>query len=132
MIKKIICCFLSCIMIFCFTSCGKCKEDEHSYEYSVTKEATCTQDGIRVLKCQRESCGKTMDTVIKAKGHSWDNGVVNKAATCAQEGELLVTCTVCGEKQINVIPKLPHKYSGTVTPPTCTEQGYTEYFCSER
>lgn len=100
-------------------------------EGTVTKDATCTEDGIRVLACQRENCGKSMETVIKAKGHSWDDGVVNKNATCAQEGELLVTCTVCGEKQVNIIPKLPHKYSGTVTKPTCTDQGYTEYFCSE-
>ncbi len=122
-------------------TCDRCSEQQseiiipafgHDWDDgTVTKDATCTQDGIRVYKCKREKCGKTMETVIKAKGHTWNDGVVNKEPTCAQEGELLVTCKECREKQINIIPKLPHKYSGTVTAPTCTEQGYTEYFCSD-
>lgn len=34
------------------------------------------------------------------------------------------TCTVCGENEPHT-----HTYTPTVTPPTCTEQGYTTYTC---
>lgn len=98
---------------------------------TVTKEATCTENGIRALTCQRTECGKTMETVIKAKGHDWDDGVVTSEATCSQTGEKTETCKTCGETQSVVIPKLSHKYVGVVTPPTCIDQGYTEYKCSE-
>jgi len=42
------------------------------------------------------------------------------------------TCTRCGETKTEVIPPLSHKHSYTavVTPPTCTEKGYTTHTCS--
>ncbi len=97
----------------------------------VTKPATCTEDGIRHLSCTRENCNKTMDTVIKAAGHKWNDGVVTREPTCATSGEKLVTCTVCFAEQNEIIPTLNHKYTGVVTAPTCVDQGYTEYKCSE-
>ena len=97
----------------------------------VTKPATCTEDGIRHLSCTRENCNKSMDTVIKATGHKWNDGVVTREPTCATSGEKLVTCTVCFAEQNEIIPTLNHKYTGVVTAPTCVDQGYTEYKCSE-
>lgn len=96
----------------------------------ILEEATCTKDGRRLLTCQRDNCGKTMETVIKATGHAWDNGVVLRAATCSQEGEMLFTCTKCSETKKTEIPKLNHSFTGEVTPPTCDEGGYTEYICT--
>lgn len=96
----------------------------------VIEAATCTKDGKRLLTCQRDDCGKTMETVIKATGHAWDNGVVLRPATCSQEGEMLFTCTTCKETKKTEIPRLNHSFTGTVTPPTCDEGGYTEYKCT--
>ncbi|MCD7796889.1 MAG: hypothetical protein LUG95_04595, partial [Clostridiales bacterium] len=44
------------------------------------------------------------------------------------------TCTTCGETKTEVISATGHtkdeNIAGTVVPPTCTIQGYTEYTCS--
>lgn len=72
-----------------------------------TREATCTQEGYTGNEvCS--ICGETVaaGTVIPATGHSWDGGVVTKAATTEEEGILTYTCTVCGETRSETIPKL--------------------------
>lgn len=38
--------------------------------------------------------------------HSWDDGVVQKAATTEEPGIMLYSCTVCGETKTEEIPKL--------------------------
>ena len=56
-------------------------------------------------------------------------------ATCTVNGSYneVVRCTICGE----ILSSEPrtieagHKYVPVVTPPTCTEKGYTTYTCSE-
>lgn len=98
---------------------------------TVTKEATCTEDGSRQLSCQRDECSKTMNVVIKTSGHNWDNGDVKKEATCSQPGAILYTCLTCFDIKEVEIPTLNHSYTGVVTLPSCTEQGYTEYECSK-
>lgn len=51
----------------------------HSYDAGVvTKEATCTEDGVKTFTCE---CGDSYTEVITATGHSFNNG----------------TCTECGE-----------------------------------
>lgn len=48
--------------------CGKTKKCQHTYWYKVSKQATCTDDGIRVDYCNL--CGKEHGTqTIPAKGH---------------------------------------------------------------
>ena len=64
--------------------------------------------------------------------HSWDGGVVTKAATIYEKGVKTFTCTVCGEtrtEDIKVLDKTWHK--GQTVAPTCTEQGYTVYICDQ-
>ncbi len=41
-------------------------------------------------------------------GHSYNEGVIEKEATCTEEGVLLKTCTVCGHEQRETIEMLPH------------------------
>ena len=62
--------------------------------------------------------------------HEWDEGSVQKAATCLEKGEKLYTCEDCGETKIE-------KYEGThsyakvnQTTATCTVDGSTTYECS--
>ncbi|MBE6719381.1 MAG: hypothetical protein E7571_01840 [Ruminococcaceae bacterium] len=57
------------------------------------------------------------------------------AATCTTDGSYdeVVYCTECGEeisRETKTIDALQHDYVSVVTPPTCTEQGYTTYTCS--
>ncbi len=71
--------------------------------------ATCTEDGSydEVVYCTE--CGEVISRetkIIKASGHSWDEGKVTKEPTVDEEGEMTYTCAACGEIKTEVIPKL--------------------------
>lgn len=69
--------------------------------------ATCVSDGLsegehcilcnKVIKEQK---------VIKATGHSWDNGKITKKATAIKTGIRTYTCSICNETRTEVIPAL--------------------------
>ncbi len=104
---------------------------EHEWsDWTVTKEASCTADGLKTRTCSK--CGEIETEVIKAEGHKIEV-IKGKAATCTESG---LTdgekCSVCGEilTEQTVIPALGHDYKAAVTAPTCTEGGFTTYTCS--
>ncbi|MBQ6019886.1 MAG: hypothetical protein IJL26_06865 [Clostridia bacterium] len=100
------------------------------------KEATCAEAGYTGdMIC--DGCGE-----IAAKGetvpklaHSWDAGVVTKAATCKAKGTKLFTCTECGATKTEPIAKDPNNHAsyGTVVKnaaeATCEADGYTGDVC---
>lgn len=66
-------------------------EHEHKYSEKVTKEPTCTKEGVKTYTC---SCGDSYTKPIKAKGHKYKDKVVEPTKT--EKGYTLHTCTVCG------------------------------------
>ena len=62
---------------------GGSHSHSHSYTSKITKEATCTEKGVKTFTC---SCGATYTEDIPAKGHNYNNGV----------------CSNCGDKQPEV------------------------------
>lgn len=102
----------------------------HSYVTVVTKEATCTEEGEKIIKC--ETCGEVFKTEpIAPKGHHWATKVVTKEATCTEEGTAEYTCDACGEKKTEPIDALGHDVIETViTEPTCGTAGSKELTCS--
>ncbi|MBQ3355992.1 MAG: S-layer homology domain-containing protein [Oscillospiraceae bacterium] len=64
----------------------------------------------------RAEMAKILTTAIKSMepcpedGHSWDDGVVNEKPTCESAGEMLYTCTQCGQTKLEVIPALGHNF----------------------
>lgn len=105
-------------------------QHEHSYVTIVTKEATCTEKGTKVVKC--ETCGEVFKTeAIAPKGHHWNNKVVTKEPTCTEEGTAEYTCDACGEKKTESIEVLGHDVIETIiTEPTCGTAGSKELTCS--
>lgn len=87
------------------------EDHEHIYTATVTKEATCTQDGEMLYVCNaREGCEDSYTEVIDALGHDpsaeW---TVDTAATCTTDGTKSHRCTRCDEKEdVTVIPALGH------------------------
>jgi hypothetical protein len=65
---------------------------EHSYTSKVTKEATCTNDGVRTYTC---TCGKSYTESIAKLGHGYTSKVV--APTTEAKGYTLYTCSKCGD-----------------------------------
>lgn len=104
-------------------------ENEHSFgNWSVVKEATCTEQGLQKRTCT--ICGESQTQVINAKGHSYNNWSVEKAATCTESGIEYRKCISCGYKETRTISAKGHVYVDTVIAPTATEKGYTLHKCS--
>ena len=80
---------------------------EHSYTASVTKQATCTTNGVKTYTC---SCGDFYTEAINATGHSWDEGKITTKPTCTTEGTKTFTCKNCGEIKTETIEKTEHNY----------------------
>lgn len=85
---------------------------EHSYTVSVTKEATCTEDGVKTFNCE---CGESYTETISATGHAYKVEVT--APTCTEGGYTTHTCTKCGYSyKDSITGETGHKFeSGTCT-----------------
>ena len=113
----------------------------HSYE-SVVTEPTCTEQGYTTYTCSE--CGDSYVTdYTDATGHSLEY-IEAIEASCEEAGNTAYYyCSECGkyysdaegneeiELSDTIIAATGHSYESVVTEPTCTEQGYTTYTCSE-
>ena len=82
---------------------------DHEYgEWTVTKEATCTEAGEQTRTCAK--CGDVETKAIDALGHKWGEWETTKKATCQEKGEKTRTCERCGEVDTKEIKKADHKY----------------------
>lgn len=68
----------------------------HATEASVVTEATCTQDGVRVIRCKREGCGYVTEEAIAVLGHT-TGASTTKPADCEHAGRVVTECAVCHE-----------------------------------
>ena len=116
----------------------------HSYTHYVSdNNATCTEDGTKTAACNN-GCGKkdTVADVGSAKGHNMTEFAA-VPETCTTAGNIhYYQCGAClgrfhdeaGQQPIaengHIIPAKNHDYQTAVTPPTCTDRGYTTYTCS--
>ena len=83
--------------------------NNHTHDYeSVVTDPTCTEQGYTTNTCTicaNTNTGNYRDPL----GHNYVDG----------------ECTRCGD-----VEEHEHDYETVVTPPTCTEEGYTTYTCS--
>ncbi len=104
---------------------------DHSYEYAVLKEVTCTTDGLRETKCN--VCGLYIESeVVPATGHRFSSDwVIDVEPTCTADGYKSAECSACEERIIETLPATGHDYpdewSGTDA--TCTEDGIKTKTC---
>lgn len=124
------------LILLTVTSCDPEAKHEHTWgDWTTSKAATCTDDGIAIRKCT--SCG-TQDEetqVIKALGHSLgEKCTVKNEPTCGTEGEGIYSCTRenCDYEETKSIPATgEHKYGDEKTAEaTCTENGKKYKVCS--
>lgn len=122
--------------------CGMTLSTAHEFTDEVTREATCTEDGIWRYSCV---CGYSYDIPITASGHTPENGGEEEAhsvcatcdevledgsyhnlvetgrteATCTSEGQVDKECA-CGYTKSETIPAAAHQYEeSTGTCSTC-------------
>ena len=109
--------------------CGAVVEHVHDYTWTVTKEATCTEDGLKTGVCPAD--GDTVTEVIPATGHTFSEWTVTTAATCTKDGVESRGC-VCGAIETRTIKATGHQFGEwkTVREPTDYLTGKKERVCS--
>ena len=94
-------------------------------DWKVTKEATCTETGVKTRTCKRDFSHTETET-IDATGHMYGKEVVEP--TCTEPGYTKYTCAYCGNSYTtDEKPALGHEevvISGQN--PTCEAEGWTE------
>ena len=74
----------------------------HEYgEWTVVKEATCGEDGIKEKIC---SCGEKTEEAIPATGEHNYVWTVETEATCGAEGKEKGVCSVCKAETERTLP----------------------------
>lgn len=108
-------------------------ETRHGKEVEeTTKDATCTEEGTKVIKCA--DCGEVLETItVSANGHGKTVATTTEA-TCGKDGKIEYTCADCGKtvSDNTVIPATgKHTTKETVTEATCGKDGKIEYTCED-
>lgn len=108
----------------------------------ITKEATCTTNGVKTYTCKRGGCGATKTEVIpNLGGHNYvEDSAQYVEATNTQNGKRVYVCNhvigtdadgndiLCGDVKEVIIPAQGHEFELVNTDPaTCTANG-TEYY----
>ena len=100
------------------------------YDWKTITEPTCCKNGKKTRTCK--SCGETEELQIEPTGnHNLSERKIEP--TCTSEGSIIKKCQNdgCDYQETVSIPKKDHTYTSVVTAPTCKEQGYTTYTCTE-
>ena len=113
----------------------------HSFtNYVSDNNATCTEDGTKTAKCDRDGCNEK-DTVTNTGSklsHTFDKQVANEkylasAATCTEAAKYYYSCS-CGEKGTETFTSgnaLGHSFTNYVSDnnATCTKDGTKTAVC---
>ena len=113
------------VKTFTCNSCGKTRTEAvaalgHNYssDWTIDTAAACETVGSKSHHCTRCDSKKDVTEIPASGKHTWNNGVITKPATIAEEGIKTYTCTVCGVTRTETIAKLSMP---TATPvPTAT------------
>lgn len=100
----------------------------HEFTETVTSEAKCTETGNIRFVC--DNCGIFFNETIPAINHSMSDWYTDVKSTCTGDGLKKRVCNnICDYYETEIIKATGHFYLSEVTPPTCTEDGYTIYAC---
>ncbi len=126
---------ISLATLFCFTACDN-GDGTHTHSYEKTVVApTCTEQGYNLYVCSCEYSYR--DTFVDALGHDFVEYTSNNDATYEKDGTKTAICERIGcaaadtitDEGSKLIEGHTHSYSSIITPPTCTERGYTTHTC---
>lgn len=106
------------------------KKYDHDWDSgTVTKEATCTEEGSKTYTC--ENCGATKTIDIQKTAHNYKI-TEHKNATCTENGYLISVCQTCNDRRKDEIVAKGHsKRTRNKKNASCKEEGYTgDIYCS--
>ena len=103
----------------------------HSYTETITREATCYQEGEKTLTCTR--CRESKTETMPMKEHSLSSWKTSVTATCTLTGLKTRSCTNkgCSYSESQSVSKLSHNLVVIEeVEPTCDKGGEKVYECS--
>ena len=97
-------------------------------EFSITKEATCQEEGLKVATCK--NCQGTKVEKIDKTEHTWVE-TETKPVTCVTDGTVLSKCSVCNETTQSIIKHPGHDYGDwiLITTPSNFTEGVEKQYC---
>lgn len=109
------------------------KATGHSWQddFTVDKEATCTEAGSKSVHCNNCSATRYSTDIAKKEHTPVEDAAV--AATCTEDGLTAGShCSECGTviTAQKIVNAMGHKYTSQTTDATCTAAGKTVYTCS--
>lgn len=109
------------------------KATGHSWQddFTVDKEATCTETGVKSVHCNNCSATRYSTDIAKKEHMPVEDAAV--AATCTEDGLTAGShCSECGTviTAQKIVNATGHKYTSQTTDATCTAAGKTVYTCS--
>lgn len=109
------------------------KATGHSWQddFTVDKEATCTETGVKSVHCNNCSATRYSTDIAKKEHTPVEDAAV--AATCTEDGLTAGShCSKCGTviTAQKIVNATGHKYTSQTTDATCTAAGKTVYTCS--
>lgn len=107
---------------------GKDQKSHEYLEYTVTQEATATQDGQKYAFCKYNCGTKDVQTI-----HYYGDWKVTKEPSCYAEGEKQRVCVNCGAVETAPVEKIPHVWGKYVDDdkPGCQQQTETAHCTRE-
>ena len=117
--------------------CGETLSPAHSYKEEITKEANCTETGVKTFTCDcgyvytedieskghtpgeeatcttPQTCTVCDSTINQALDHSWNGGEITKEATCGSNGIKTYTCERCGTTHDENVDSNPNNHTGS-------------------
>lgn len=137
--KKTVFLIIIVSLLFAFVGCDGELKDQHVWdEGTITKHATCTQEGVKTFTCSH--CNATKTEPVVALGHDFttkvaDEKYVASQPTAEKAAEYYYICSRCGEKGTETFTHgQPHVHEwgdGEVQKKaTCAETGVSFYKCS--
>ncbi len=126
-------CKAKAVCLTCGNEYGDVDENNHAWgEWTVSKEAKCTEKGEETRKCSYDETHKeTRET--DALNHNYGEWTVSKEATCTEKGEETRKCSYDEtHKETRETDAINHNYGEwTVSKAaTCTEKGEQTRICS--
>ena len=102
---------------------GQADAHKHSYTARVTREATCTSQGVRTYSCD---CGDSYTEFIPMTGHNIVGSIIQNP-TCGTTGIMSYDCSVCGhhDHSESLAPTGDHSWT-----PVYRMESRTSYVCS--
>ena len=118
---------------FAAVHCANCDNDVEpvmTYEMAGTvgyHPPTCTEEGLGALVCP--VCGNLFQDFVtsSALGHAYQASA--STATCTEDGEIVHTCSRCGDTYSEPSAAVGHDYHRSGATATCTEAGTYTYTC---